>query len=218
MTDARNYAPLSQLVSELKILCREGRTGTAYVVTDDNRMARLGLAAGKIDFIWFHSRRGADALILMSHIHAGRLRFEDGVKAAADAADLPTTAEILEFLLAPQSGVGSPSPAQQSRSGTPPPASDTQQQGPPAVGAAERTMIEEILTDYVGPMASIICDEQLNECSDLESALNSLAAEIQDSGQIKEFLDRVHARLGTARRTEEPAGKGEQIAASSPWS
>lgn len=191
MTDAPNYVPLAQLVSELKILCREGRTGTAYLVTDDNRMARIGMAAGKIDFLWFHSKRGADALIMMSQIHAGRLRFEDGVKAPADTADLPSTAEILEFLLSPLAAA--------STAAAPVPGAP---QAQAAVSAAERAMIEELLTDYVGPMASIICDEQLNEGTDLETALKALAAEIQDSGQIKEFLDRVHTRLGTPRRPE----------------
>jgi hypothetical protein len=186
MTDVRSYTPFSQLVSELKILCLEGRTGTAYIVTDDNKMARLGLEAGEIDFILFQRKRGADALAMMQHIQAGRLRFEDGLKPSADATDLPATTDILEFLNNPQSK-GAPQAL------APQAAQNTQ-----TLNAADRAMVEAVLTDYIGPMASIICDEQLNEVSNLESALKALAAEIQDSGQIKEFLDRVHAQLGKA--------------------
>lgn len=186
MTDVRSYAPLSQLVSELQTLCQEGRTGTAYIVTDDNKMARLGLEAGEIDFILFQRKRGADALAMMPHIQAGRLRFEDGLKPSADATDLPATLDILEFLNNPLTKDAPQALAPQAA------------QSSPTLGAADRAMIEAVLTDYIGPMASIICDEQLNEVSNLESALKALAAEIQDSGQIKEFFDRVHARLDKA--------------------
>ena len=185
MNEAQSYVPFVQLVGELKILSREGRTGTAYIVTDDNRMARLGLEAGHIDLIWFHRKRGADALALMSQIQAGRLRFEDAVKAPADTSDLPSTTEILEFLL------------KQAASDTTTTAANAAGNSP-IVASADREMIEEVLTDYLGPMASIICDEHLSEGQDLESALKALATEIQDSAQIKEFLDLVHARLSKA--------------------
>lgn len=154
-----------------------------FIVTDDNQMARLNLNAGQIDFISFHNKRGRDALAMFSNIHAGRLRFEAGHTSEKAALDLPSTVDILDYLAKPAGA-----PGMSAGSSAPKPTGK-------ALSAAHRLMIEEVLTEYIGPMASIVCEEELNAAPDLESGLRRLAAQIQESSQAKDFLTQVHARL-----------------------
>jgi len=153
-----------------------------FIVTDDNQMARLNLNAGEIDFISFHNKRGADALAMLSNIQAGRLRFEAGHTAGKETIDLPSTVDILEYLHNP---VGTQSA----------PASSAPKHTGMALSATHRVMIEEVLTEFIGPMASIVCEEELNAASNLESGLMRLAALIQESSQAQDFLTQVRNRL-----------------------
>jgi len=157
-----------------------------FIVTDDNQMARLNLNAGQIDFISFHNKRGRDALAMFLNIHAGRLRFEAGHTAEKATLDLPSTANILEYLAKPAGAPGMPA------------GSSAPKSKGVALSAAHRVMIEEVLTEFIGPMASIVCEEELNAAPDLESGLRRLAAQIQESSQAKDFLTQVHARLAKA--------------------
>jgi hypothetical protein len=183
MSDTHSNMPLPQLVTELATLCREGSTGTVFIATDDNRLARLSLNAGEIELISFHNKRGAEALALIPNIHAGRLRFDEGHKTATGTGGLPPTADILEFL--------SNSPAPDTEI-APSAGRATHQH----LTADDRRMIEDTLAEFIGPMASIVCEEHLDQATDLESALSKLAADIDDPAQANDFLAQVHAHYG----------------------
>lgn len=183
MSDAQSYEPLSHLIAELETLCRNRSTGMVFIVTDDNQMARLNLNAGEIDFLSFHNKRGRESLAMFSNIHAGRLRFEAGHTSEKDTLDLPSTIDILDYLA---KSAGAPSV---------PAGSSAPKSTGVALGAAHRLMIEEVLTEFIGPMASIVCEEELNAAPDLESGLRRLAAQIQESSQAKDFLTQVRNRL-----------------------
>lgn len=183
MSDVRSYKPLSHLIAEMETLCRNRSTGMVFIATDDNQMARLNLNAGEIKFISFHNKRGADALALISNIQAGRLRFEEGLTAETVTIDLPSTVDIFKFLNNP---IGTLSASA---------VSSAPKHTGMALSASDRVMIEEVLTEFIGPMACIVCEEELNAAPDLESGLRKLAAEIQESSQIQDFLTQVRARL-----------------------
>lgn len=183
MSDVHSYKPLSRLIAEMETLCRNRSTGMVFIATDDNQMARLNLNAGEIKFISFHNKRGADALTLLSHIHAGRLRFEEGLTAEKATIDLPSTADILGSLHNPIGMLSA------STASSPPKHTGM------ALSPSDRVMIEEVLTEFIGPMACIVCEEELNAAPDLESGLRKLAAEIQEPSQIQDFLTQVRARL-----------------------
>lgn len=183
MSDVRSYKPLSHLIAEMETLCRDGSTGMIFIATDDNQMARVNLHAGEINFISFHNKRGADALTLLTTIHAGRLRFEEGLTAEKSTIDLPSTVDILEFLHHP---VGTLNVSA---------VSSTPKHTGATLSASDRVVIEEVLTEFIGPMACIVCEEELSAVQDLESGLRKLSAEIQDPGQVQDFLTQVRTRL-----------------------
>lgn len=186
MSSEQSYNSLQALVGELASLCKEGASGTVFIATDDNRLVRMTLDGGEIRFISFQNKRGAAALNLMPQIKQGRLRFEEGVISGTPSADLPPTADTLRFLANPASSAAPSSPA----------ATAATNRGSSAITDKDRAVIETVLADYIGPMASIVCDEHLSGAQDLQTALKKLAAEIQDPLQAEKFIADVNAQRG----------------------
>jgi len=146
---------LSEIVDELGTLCREARTGTLLVATDDNRLLQVGLEKGEIVQLVYGGNRAADVLPLLLEITSGNSRFKEG-PIPAFRTDLPPTAKILSYL---------------GRSG-----------GARAADAAlpMQTMadLEQLLCEFVGPMASVLFAEKLRGARDFGSIVQALAKEM----------------------------------------
>lgn len=186
------FTPFPEIVSELERLCREKRTGVLFLATKANRSAQIMLDEGEIVFLYFFNKRGREALQLMAEISAGRFRFQEG-SIIAKRMDLPSTADILRFLAGQevddkqQTGTGGKSAGSQKgirASG-----------GIVALTDAQRSLLEESLASFIGPMASIICEEHLDTVSDVVAAVEALAAEIPSENQAAQFRTEVLEKL-----------------------
>jgi hypothetical protein len=58
-----------------------------------------------------------------------------------------------------------------------------------------KALLEEELAEFIGPMASIICEEHLRSAYDLESALEALQQAFQNPAQFARFKDNVRKKL-----------------------
>ncbi len=182
------YTPFADLVGELKTVCDEGRTGVFFVATKANRSAQLMIDEGRIVYVYFFNKRGADALKLMTEIIAGRFRFQEGSINAAPM-ELPPTSEILAYLLTAAEGRNPTEPGPESKV-------KTEQAGSGfALTSDQKSILEEVLAVYIGPMAAIICEDHLDSVTDLESAINALASEIPSSDQVSGFMDEARRKL-----------------------
>lgn len=77
-------------------------------------------------------------------------------------------------------------------------ASATPGQGATPGGALTREMkvlIEQELVEFLGPIASLLCEETLAKAGSLEEALSSLGSEM-DAQQAKQFRQKVVQKLG----------------------
>ncbi|EKD38166.1 MAG: hypothetical protein ACD_75C00842G0001, partial [uncultured bacterium] len=74
----QDYIPFADIVVEIARLCKQRSTGTLFIATKANKSVQLVLDKGEIVFIFFSSKRGEEALALMSTIRAGRYRFQEG--------------------------------------------------------------------------------------------------------------------------------------------
>jgi len=183
----QNYLPLLEIVEQLDQLVREQVTGTLFLATKANRSAQIMLEKGEIVFVYYYNKRGEDALGLMSKIDAGRLRLQVG-QVPAKKQSLPPTSEILAMW----------------RSGGR--AADTAKFVPPAVESSRETdrlsdsqkeILEACLAEYIGPMASIICEEYFSGGKGLESVVDGLASEIPSEAQVESFRELVKNKLST---------------------
>jgi hypothetical protein len=165
---------------ELHKLCQEKRTGTLFIASVDNRLVQFGLDQGQIVFVSCQNKRGPEALLLLQeqNFKVSVTRFVEG-QSPVNRLELPPTDQILQQL---EGGVGR-LPAM----------------GDPAsrrtLGDKAKTVLEQELVEFIGPMAAIICEETWNSVGELEAALEVLSRELPDPGQVARFRQNVLNRL-----------------------
>ncbi len=175
----QDYIPFPEIISELKKLCTQRVTGTVFIATKANRSAQVIIDKGEIVFIYFFNKRGEEALELMSTIRAGRYRFQEG--AVTRRSPLPSTDAILQSLLSGQKVTDQV--VEKRLTG-------------PGLSQEQKNILESCLAGYIGPMAGIICEDHLGVASDLQAAIDALAAEIPSPEQAEKFRAMVLEKLG----------------------
>jgi hypothetical protein len=175
--------PFAEVVEQVRQLCAQGRTGTAFIVSADNRMAQIHIKGGSIVKLLWRGRRGDEALLVMRTLHQASLRFDEGY-VAEDAPDAGSTADILAFL----AGDG------------PPAARAPREPAAPAACAAlapeVQATFERIMLKYIGPMAQIVCADCFAQSSDPRTLARALAGEIPSQEQAARFRSEVARALG----------------------
>ena len=185
-----------QLMTELGALCAAKRTGTMFVATTDNHSARIGLRQGDIVSLVFRNQRGLEALDHIRKITAGRFSFSDAVVDKGTQADLPHTADLLALLL----GEESPLPPPASAAPRTPAAAATPPVEHPQLARAQ-AVIESELTEFVGPIAPLLCREHLARAAaagppwDWRELVEAVAREIGDRAKEDRFKQQTLARL-----------------------
>lgn len=95
------------LLEELRNICIERGTGTAFIVTDNNQWAEIRIDAGKIINIKFRNKRGIDALRLLKQVAQAKYSFNtedimkhDDAEKSKDSEGLylPSTFHLFQLL------------------------------------------------------------------------------------------------------------------------
>jgi len=181
-----------QLMTELGAMCAAKRTGTMFVATTDNHSARIGLQQGDIVSLVFRTQRGREALDHIRKITAGRFSFSDAVVDKGPHADLPHTADLLTLLVGEGSPLPPPAPAS--------PAAAAQPVDNPQLARAQ-AVIESELTEFVGPIAPLLCREHIARAAaagppwDWRELVEAVALEIGDRAKEDRFKQQALARL-----------------------
>jgi len=188
--------PLSsykEIVGKLRHICDGGETGTLSLATRENHYASISIKDGQIIGVAYRQSKGAAALENIRKVRAGRFTFAPGVLRHNEAdASLPSSEALFEFL-----GIGEIKPATAVR--TTEPASKTEPSD--NTNGAARQAIELEATEYLGPMAAIICEEHfarvgnLNDKENLQSVLEGIAGELGDDAKGEDFKKGVITRL-----------------------
>jgi len=205
-------APISygQLLSELGALCSAKRTGTLFIATTDNQSARIGLRQGEIVSLGFRTQRGLKALEQIRKITAGRFSFSDTVVDRVLSADLPDTSDLLEMLSGGDSPPPPPPPAIPAASlaatpravGPVPSRAVAPAAAPPVAQLVKaQAVIEAELTEFVGPIAPLLCREHVARAAaagppwDLPALVEAVSHEIGDRAKENRFKQNTLARL-----------------------
>ena len=144
------------------------------------------LDKGEIVYIFFSSKRGEEALQLMSTIHQARYRFQEG-GVVARRMPLPPTQAVIQSLIHGSSGsfaAASDKPQQQQKTSN-----------GSTLSAEQKKVLETCLADCIGPMAAIICEDYFNSASDLQTVIEALSGEIPSAGQVQKFRTMVAEKL-----------------------
>lgn len=168
-------------LAKLEGLVREKETGTLFAKTDDNHLVVAVVRDGAIVSLAHGPKRGADAIGLVKQMGHAEVRVDPNAIAYGNK-PLPPTDEILASLrsavaVSASAGVG-------------------------GLNTAEvRSVLCELLTDYLGPAAPIICDEKMAALGPTVSpaavdlAVRELAEEIDDEQEAGQFQQLARQRL-----------------------
>jgi hypothetical protein len=194
----QDLIPFRRIVEMVREFCTQRRTGTVFIVSDDNRMAQVHLESGNIVALLCRGRRGQEALAGMRTMQAGRLRFDDNYL-TADSAEHFNTCDVLEALTG---GVPARSRAvERLQPAAPRPApvpvqAAPAQGGPGTVTPAQAAMLERILVQYIGPMGEIVCADHVAQAGNLKALIELLAEEVPDEDKAAQFSKEASRLLG----------------------
>jgi hypothetical protein len=205
MSPERAAVPYAELLSELSRLCAARRTGTMFIATTDNQSARIGLQQGDIISLVFRTQRGLEAIDRIRNITAGRFTFSDTVVDRVASADLPTTSDLLSLL----AGNGAPPVVSAAPAPPAPPPDAAPRPGAPAQAQAAarpelvrvQAVIEAELTEFVGPIAPLLCRGHISRAAaagsplDLPALVEAVAREIGDRAKEDRFKQQALSRL-----------------------
>lgn len=181
--------PFRRIIEMVREFCTQRRTGTIFIVSDDNRMAQVHLESGSIVALLCRGRRGQEALAGMRTMRAARLRFDDNYLTADDAERFDTNA-VLELL-----GGGAPArPRTVERVVAP--VAEPAPAGPGEATPAQAAALERLLMQFIGPMAEIVVADHLANTGNLRALIAVLADEVPDKAQAAQFTREASRLLG----------------------
>ncbi|HEU4842915.1 MAG TPA: hypothetical protein VFT05_01520 [Burkholderiaceae bacterium] len=180
----QDMIPFRRIVEMVREFCSQRRTGTVFIVSDDNRMAQVHLESGNIVALLCRGRHGQEAVAGMRTMQAGRLRFDDNYLTASDAERFDTHA-LLELL-----GAGTAASPRAAERPAPAPAASG------AVTLAQAAALEQCLVQFIGPMAEILCADHVAQAANLPALIAVLADEIPDKTQAARFTREAGRLLG----------------------
>ena len=179
--DDKQHRPLVDLVAQLRNLCQARRTGIVFIRPGDGNVVNIGLSQGEITSLSFRRKLGNEALPLLAEIASGQLDFVEDVPTSTKT-PLPPTQKILERLsqLAPPDSSATGGAQEPRASG---------------LDASSRAVLEEALAEYIGPMASVVCNNTLVDGQDLQTAIRALAEKIPDRDKAHGFIEALNLKL-----------------------
>jgi hypothetical protein len=189
----------SGLIEALSKFVREQRTGTMFIVTDSKHSARICLEAGRIVSCTYTLYRGLDAVIHIRHIKGGSYTFSDGIFNSSAEIPLPSTQELLQDLGMSVLAAAPKAPDKGKQASQP-----TELVGSSDLavsGSALWTVVVVELASYLGPVASLAAGEYeaslraATSKNRVQSILATLALEVLEPAQAKEFKERIMARI-----------------------
>ena len=185
----QSFSPFFEIIEDIKKLCEQRRTGTIFLVSDNNRMAQVFLDNGDIASILCRGQRGQDALSSLSNMQSARLRFDESIKIASsrDGLSNQTIFEALMQAAGKLSGVTSdmmPRAAATAPAVVPASADSAVSF---SINAETKKIVQSALTVYIGPIAEIVCDDYFDKATNLRGLIEQLAGEIPNEESANQF-------------------------------
>ncbi|HCB13549.1 MAG TPA: hypothetical protein DEP36_08310 [Gammaproteobacteria bacterium] len=171
---------LSAIIAQLRKLCEEKQTGLLYAIENGHFLGQIGLHRGEIVFLKAQKMQGTDAIPVMLGIENGSMAFTKGVSPPARMV-LPPTADLLALFEGTSPAAPVPTSAQAS-SHVP-------------LTATAKTIVEQTLKEFIGPIADLICADHFRSAVTLAPVIEALADEIPDPQSATQFRERVRQRL-----------------------
>ena len=180
-----------ELIAEIVSLCRKQASGTIFIATADNKQCRIVLIDGEIVCASMHRLNGVEVIRSIAALESGVFGFNPDLQLVTSRQSLPDTESLLQIL---QAGGANTQQGAQASSGS------------DGFLLPARSKILEILvqeaTEYMGPMAAIICQDYLQQLtssinpSNVQQVIRQLEQDINNTDKAHKFRAAVMKRLG----------------------
>ncbi len=201
--DQIKNATIADAIAHIEQLCRTRRSGTLFLASSKNMMGQMILMDGDVINIRYLRERGLDALKrIFETDYFKELSFLEKERAAIRSqvdSSLPSRSELFGVLRRLTNTHASPPPAREI------PSRVAQSQQRSSAREANTAQLIEIvsaeLAIYIGPMAPIICRQQLKgvaNSADILKSLDKIASVIDDSTKANAFKHNVRAKIQTS--------------------
>jgi hypothetical protein len=187
------FLPFLGIVDYLRQLCAQGRSGTLFLVSDDNRMAQVRLDNGQIASLLCRNQRGLQALGIVRGMQRARLRFDESLLAKGENDNLSTQAVFDNLAAAVGGAPAAPSAPAAHAPGL---AAVVSNAAPMTLTPQFKATVQRIMTEYIGPMAEIICDDHFEAAGNLQALMQLLAGEISSPERAAKFRADMARELG----------------------
>lgn len=151
-------ADYSSFIRQLQLYCQTKSNGCMFI-TSSNRSGRIVLSSGKITNFAYAKLSGKEAIKAIREVEQIVYRFSDVQTNFKLDESLPDTANILAELGCSTSNVSSSSHTSNA-------------------GNLDKKVVEECLIEVIGPMGEFLCEDFLYTSSDVQTAIDNIAAEI----------------------------------------
>ena len=174
MSGNREFASPALLAQAFKEVCAENRTGILQIITSGNEVLTLCIKGGSVVSVKCKTKRNREALQELGAIGSGKHKFFERGEVDEISTDLPTNDEVIEYLL---------SGSVTSTSTSAPAEVNSNKQLPDSV----KKSLEAALTEQIGPIASMLCQNIFSEETDPDTIISMLAESIPDNNQAQSF-------------------------------
>jgi hypothetical protein len=163
-----------------------GRSSGALIIRGHtSQTARLYMTKGEVEALFVQDKKGYEAVPLLAAFQVRQIDFIPGLPSSVKT-PLPTTEELLKLL-------DTPAPMWGPASATPASIAVPGQQ----LDDATRTLLEGTLTQYIGPMAAILCDNVLRGIGNVDDAIRALTTHIPDTQRARRFALDIRSHLNS---------------------
>lgn len=178
-------------------------TCTIFGRTDSNHSVIIGLDRGRVVCLRCGAMKGTDAVAKLRETQWGTFRVDDTLLELKSAPP-PSTVDLIAALH-PATAPSSSEPVINTK----------ERQVEPT---REARLLCDLLSRYIGPVAPVLCSEQigavggLNHRGQLGKVLGQLAHEIDDASEAGEFVSTAHREIGPLLPPD-PQGAQRSVAA-----
>jgi len=180
----------SNLISELQRIIDNQLTGIVFVASGDNRSAQISFLDGVMVFALCQGQKGLKAIELIAQMGQVRFRFQKGA-IPASRVEMPSLDDVFACFNDTKKADVSATQLPEKFSAKRVTAVVSEGQ---SLSNEEKQLIREVLTECIGPMALILCEDHLDTVKTVEEAIEVIVNEIP-AQQAARFREGVLRRL-----------------------
>ncbi len=186
MLQGKEFVDPKLLAKVFEQICEGGHTGVFQAITEKAEVLYFDIKGGNVVNIRYRTKKNKEALQEFGVIGKSKYAFYERkeVKEPHDKTGIPTNKEVLQYLL----GQSTNPPSTSKKNNT-----DDNRQLVDSKGTLTDSAIVDLkktLTNYIGPVANIVCKEVFAKTTNVNTAINMLAKEIPTADHARAFREK----------------------------